>query len=242
MDHLESVDVTGDIENRPFRLAVQWVNRPNADFRGFCGRIASGTIRLGDPVSVQPSGRTSRVAAIVTADGRLDQATAGQSVTLLLTDEIDASRGDALTSGETPIVSDQLGAHLVWFDDEGMLPGRRYVLKSGTSSIGAVISTLKHRGAIDTMAQQAATTPEANEIGCVNLSLDRPLVCEAYRDDRELGSFILVDPITRRTVAAGLIDFSLRRADNIRWQTLDIDKSVRARLSCSGLACSGSRA
>jgi bifunctional enzyme CysN/CysC len=230
MDHLESVDVAGDIQNRPFRLAVQWVNRPNADFRGFCGRIASGTIRPGDPVSVQPSGRTSHVAAIVTADGRLDQATAGQSVTLLLTDEIDASRGDVLTSGEAPIVSDQLGAHLVWFDDDAMLPGRRYVLKSGTSSIGGVISTLKHRVAIDTMAQQAATTLEANEIGCVNLSLDRPLVCEAYRKDRELGSFVLIDPITRRTVAAGLIDFSLRRADNIRWQTLDIDKSVRARL------------
>jgi len=179
---------------------------------------------------VQPSGRTSRVAAIVTSDGRLEQATAGQSVTLLLTDEIDASRGDVLTSGAPPIVSDQLGAHVVWFDDEAMLPGRRYVLKSGTSSTGAIISTLKHRVSIDTMAQQAATTLEANEIGSVNLSLDRPLVCEAYRDDRELGSFILIDPITRRTVAAGLIDFSLRRADNIRWQTLDIDKSVRARL------------
>jgi bifunctional enzyme CysN/CysC len=230
MDYLESVDVSGGIQERPFRLAVQWVNRPNANFRGFCGRIASGTIRPGDPVSVQPSGRSSHVAAIVTADGELDHATAGQSVTIVLTDEVDASRGDVLTSRQLPIVSDQLGAHLVWFDDEAMLPGRRYVLKSGTSSIGTVISTLKHRVAIDTMAQQAATTLEANEIGCVNLSLDRPLVCEAYRDDRELGSFILLDPITRRTVAAGLIDFSLRRADNIRWQTLDIDKSVRARL------------
>jgi bifunctional enzyme CysN/CysC len=230
MDDLESVDVTGNIQNRPFRLAVQWVNRPNAEFRGFCGRIASGTIRPGDPVSVQPSGRTSHVAAIVTADGRLGQATAGQSVTLLLADEIDASRGDVLTAGAPPIVSDQLATHLVWFDDEAMLPGRRYVLKCGTSSTGAVISTLKHRVAIDTMAEQAATTLQANEIGCVNLSLDRPLVCEAYRDDREFGSFILIDPITRRTVAAGLIDFSLRRADNIRWQTPDVDKSVRARL------------
>ncbi|HEU0147230.1 MAG TPA: sulfate adenylyltransferase subunit CysN [Bradyrhizobium sp.] len=230
MDYLESVDVTGDIESRPFRLAVQWVNRPNAEFRGFCGRIASGTVRPGDPISVQPSGRTSQVAAIVTSDGRLAQASAGQSVTLVLTDEIDASRGDVLTSGAPPIVSDQLAAHLIWFDDDAMLPGRRYVLKSGASSTGAVVSTLKHRVAIDTMAQQAATTLEANEIGCVNLSLDRPLVCEAYRDDRNLGSFILIDPISRRTVAAGLIDFALRRADNIRWQTLDVDKSVRARL------------
>jgi bifunctional enzyme CysN/CysC len=204
MDYLESVDVTGDIESRPFRLAVQWVNRPNADFRGFCGRIASGTIRVGDPVSVQPSGRTSHVAAIVTADGQLEQAIAGQSVTLVLADEVDASRGDVLISGTPPIVTDQLAAHVVWFDDEAMLPGRRYVLKSGVSSTGAVVSTLKHRIAIDTMAQQAATTLEANEIGCVNLSLDRPLVCEAYRDDRNLGSFILIDPITRRTVAAAV--------------------------------------
>jgi bifunctional enzyme CysN/CysC len=230
MDYLESVDVSGGIQGRPLRLAVQWVNRPNANFRGFCGRITSGTIRPGDPISVQPSGRSSHVATIVTADGDLEEATAGQSVTIVLTDEVDASRGDVLTSGPSPIVSDQLGAHLVWFDDDAMLPGRRYVLKSGTSSIGAVISSLKHRVEIDTMAQQAATTLEANEIGCVNLSLDRPLVCEAYRDDRELGSFILIDPITRRTVAAGLIDFSLRRADNIRWQTLDVDKSLRARL------------
>jgi len=230
MDYLESVDVAGNIQNRPFRLAVQWVNRPDAEFRGFCGRIASGTIRPGDPVSVQPSGRTSHVAAIVTADGRLERAAAGQSVTLLLSDEIDASRGDVLTAGAPPIVSDQLAAHLVWFDDEAMLPGRRYVLKSGAASTGAVISSLKHQVEIDSMAQQAATTLQANEIGCVNLSLDRPLVCEAYHDDRELGSFILIDPITRRTVAAGLIDFSLRRADNIRWQTLDVDKSVRGRL------------
>jgi bifunctional enzyme CysN/CysC len=230
MSHLESVDVGDTLENRPFRLAVQWVNRPNADFRGFCGRIASGTVHAGDPIRVQPSGRASHVATIVTADGPLEQATAGQSVTLVLTDEIDASRGDVLTSGAPPIVSDQLAAHLVWFDDDAMLPGRRYVLKSGASSTGAVISTLKHRVAIDSMAQQAATTLEANEIGCVNLSLDRPLVCEAYRDDRNLGSFILIDPISRRTVAAGLIDFALRRADNIRWQTLDVDKSVRARL------------
>jgi len=230
MEYLESVDVTGDVESRPFRLAVQWVNRPNAEFRGFCGRIATGTVRPGDPISVQPSGRSSHVAAIVTADGQLAQATAGQSVTLVLTDEIDASRGDVLTSGAPPIVSDQLAVHLIWFDDDAMLPGRRYVLKSGASSTGAVVSTLKHRVAIDTMAHQAATTLEANEIGCINLSLDRPLVCEAYRDDRNLGSFILIDPISRRTVAAGLIDFALRRADNIRWQTLDIDKSVRARL------------
>jgi bifunctional enzyme CysN/CysC len=230
MDHLEMVDVIGDVETRAFRFPVQWVNRPNAEFRGFCGRIASGTVRRGDAITVQPSGRLTHVAGIVTAAGEHDHAVAGQSVTLVLADEVDVSRGDVLASGTAPVVSDQLAAHLVWFDDDAMIPGRRYLLKSGSSSTGAVISTLKHRVSIDTMEHQAATTLGANEIGYVNLSLDRPLVCEAYRDDRELGSFILIDALSHRTAAAGMIDFSLRRATNIRWQTLDVDKSVRARL------------
>jgi len=230
MAHLETVDVTGDITHRPFRFPVQWVNRPNAEFRGFSGRIASGTVRPGDAISVQPSGQLSHVAGIVTSDGEQDHAVAGQSVTLVLTDEIDVSRGDVLTVGAAPLVSDQLAAHLVWFDDDAMLPGRRYVLKCGTASTGAVVSTLKHRVAIDTMEHQAATTLGTNDIGYVNLSLDRPLVCEAYRENRELGSFILIDPISHHTVAAGMIDFSLRRATNIRRQALDVDKSVRARL------------
>jgi bifunctional enzyme CysN/CysC len=230
MEHLETVDVSGDIESRPFRFPVQWVNRPNAEFRGFCGRIASGTVQRGDAVKVQPSGRLTHVAGIVTAAGDRDSAVAGQSVTLVLADEIDVSRGDMLTAGSAPLVSDQLAAHLVWFDDDAMLPGRRYVLKSGSSTRGAVISTLKHRIAIDTMEHQAATTLGANEIGYVNLSLDRPLVCEAYRDDRELGSFILIDPLSQRTAAAGMIDFALRRATDIKWHLLDVDKSVRARL------------
>ena len=229
MAHLETVDVTGDIARRPFRFPVQWVNRPNAEFRGFSGRIASGTVRRGDAVSVQPSGQLSHVAGIVTSAGEQDQAVAGQSVTLTLADEIDVSRGDVLTVGAAPLVSDQLAAHLVWFDDDAMLPGRRYVLKCGTASTGAVVSTLKHRVAIDTMEHQAATTLGTNDIGYVNLSLDRPLVCEAYREDRELGSFILIDPISHHG-AAGMIDFSLRRATNIRRQALDVDKSVRARL------------
>jgi len=230
MAHLETVEVTGDIEARPLRFPVQWVNRPNAEFRGFCGRIASGSLQRGDRVHVQPSGRLTSIASILAASGEQDRATAGESVTLTLADEIDVSRGDVLTSGAVPLISDQLAAHLVWFDDDVMLPGRRYVLKCGSSSTGAVISTLKHRVAIDTLEHQAATTLAANEIGYVNLSLDRPLVCEAYRDNRDLGSFILIDPLSHRTVGAGMIDFSLRRATNIRWQTLQVDKSVRARL------------
>jgi len=230
MEHLETVDVTGDIESRPFRFPVQWVNRPSAEFRGFCGRIASGTVQRGDAIRVQPSGRLTHVAGIVTAAGEHDSAIAGQSVTLVLSDEIDVSRGDVLTSAAAPLISDQLAAHLVWFDDDVMVPGRRYVLKCGSSTTGAVISALKHRVAIDTMEHQAATTLGANEIGFVHLSLDRLLVCEAYRDNRDLGSFILIDALSHRTAAAGMIDFPLRRSTDIRWQTLDVDKSVRARL------------
>jgi bifunctional enzyme CysN/CysC len=230
MEHLEAVDVTGDIESRPLRFPVQWVNRPNAEFRGFCGRIASGTVRRGDTVTVQPSGRLTSVAGIITAAGEHDCAVSGQSVTLILADEIDVSRGDVLTSGAAPLVSNHLAAHLVWFDDDAMIPGQRYLLKSASTTTGAVVTTLRHRVAIDTMEHQAATTLEANGIGHVHLSLDRPLVCEAYRDDRELGSFILIDALSHRTVAAGMIDFPLRRSTDIRWQALQVDKSVRARL------------
>ena len=228
--YLESVDVAGDISQRSFRLPVQWVNRPHAEFRGFCGRIASGAIAAGETITVQPSGRRTQVARILTPGGERDRATAGESVTLTLTDEIDISRGDVLSAGAAPLVSDQLAAHLVWFDDDAMVPGRRYVLKCGTASTGAVITTLKHRIAIDTMAQESSTTLDANQIGYVHLNLDRALVFEAYRDDRELGSFILVDPISHRTAAAGMIELSLRRASNIHWQQIAVDKSVRARL------------
>ncbi|WP_298242237.1 sulfate adenylyltransferase subunit CysN [uncultured Bradyrhizobium sp.] len=228
--HLESVDVSGDVSQRPFRLPVQWVNRPNAAFRGFCGRIASGTIATGETIAVQPSGRQTRIARILTPAGERDRAAAGESVTLTLADEIDVSRGDVLTAGAAPQVSDQLAAHLVWFDDEAMVAGRRYMLKCGTASTGAVITTLKHRIAIDTMAQKSAATLDANQIGYAHLSLDRALVFETYRDNRDMGSFILIDPISHRTAAAGMIDVSLRRATNIHWQRLAVDKFVRARL------------
>ncbi|QQO14935.1 adenylyl-sulfate kinase [Bradyrhizobium diazoefficiens] len=228
--YLESVDVSGDLSQCPLRLPVQWVNRPHAEFRGFCGRIASGTIATGETITVQPSGRRTRVARILASGGERERALAGESVTLTLADEIDVSRGDVLTAGTPPQVSDQLAAHLVWFDDKSMVAGRRYLLKCGTASTGAVITTLKHRIAIDTMAQESATTLDANEIGYVHLSLDRALVFEAYRDHRDMGSFILVDPISHRTAAAGMIDLSLCRATNVHWQQLAVDKSVRARL------------
>jgi bifunctional enzyme CysN/CysC len=230
MEYLESVDVTDGIDSRPFRFPVQWVNRPNAEFRGFSGRVVSGTIRCGDPVVAHPSGRRSRISGIVTADGRLQYAISGQSVTLLLADEIDASRGDVLTSGPPPMVADHIAAHLIWFDDEAMRRDRRYLLKSGTSSIGAVVSAMKHRVSIDTLAPETALTLDANEIGCVDLVLDRPLVCDAYRDNRDLGSFILIDPLSRRTVAAGLIDAPRRRPADISWHKIDVNKAARARI------------
>ncbi|MDB5501855.1 MAG: sulfate adenylyltransferase subunit 1 / adenylylsulfate kinase, partial [Tardiphaga sp.] len=230
MQHLETVDVSGDTESRAFRMPVQWVNRPNAEFRGFCGRIASGAIRRGDKVLAQPSDRHSHVARIFTAAGEREVAVAGQSVTLVLAEEIDISRGDVLTAGARASVSDRISAHLVWFDDDALVPGRRYLMKNGSASTGAVIQTLQHRIDIDTMAQQGATTLAANEIGYVHLSLDRPLVCESYRDDRELGSFILIDPLSHRTAAAGIIDVPLRRTADVPWQKLDIDKTLRARL------------
>ena len=231
MDYLETVDVTGDTQAQAFRLSVQWVNRPNADFRGYSGRVASGTVRAGDLLTVHPSERSSKVARIVTADGDLDRATAGQAVTLVLADEVDVSRGDVLTASDAPpLVSDQFAAHLLWFDDAAMLPGRRYVMKSGSRTLGAVISTLKHKINVDTREHQAATTLHLNEIGYVNLSLDRPLVCEAYRDNRDMGGFILIDAFTHRTVAAGIIDFALRRATNVQWQELDVNKASRGQI------------
>ncbi|MCA1535778.1 sulfate adenylyltransferase subunit CysN [Bradyrhizobium sp. NBAIM03] len=228
--YLESVDVAGDASQQPFRLPVQWVSRPHADFRGFCGRIASGTIAVGDAVRAQPSGHQTRIARILTPAGERNHARSGESITLTLADEIDVSRGDVLTAGSAAPVADQLAAHLVWFDGEAMVAGRRYLLRCGTASTGAVITELKHRIAIDTMARESAATLDVNEIGYVHLDLDRPLVFEAYRDNREMGSFILIDPISHRTAAAGMIDMSLRRATNVHWQRLAVDKSVRARL------------
>jgi bifunctional enzyme CysN/CysC len=230
MNHLETVDVRADAGGRPFRFPVQWVNRPNAEFRGFSGRITSGTIRCGDAVTVQPSKRRSRIKRIVTADGEPDSATAGQSVTLVLSDEIDVSRGDVLCAGAAPMISGQLAAHLVWFDDAPMQTGRRYLLKCGTSSIGAVVSVLKHRVDIETASHEAATALESNQIGYVTLRLDRPLVCDAYSEDRNLGSFILIDLLTHRTAAAEIIDFALRRATDIHWQALEVGKPLRARI------------
>ncbi len=229
---LETVPVDEDrLQGIPFRLPVQWVNRPNLDFRGFSGTIASGVVRAGDRVRIQPAGRETRVARIVSADGDLEQAVAGQSVTLTLGDEVDVSRGDIISTVDGPAgVADQFEATVVWMDAEAMLPGRRYLLKIGGQTVNAEIGHLKYKVNVSTLEHAAATKLELNEIGVMNLALDRQIAFDPYRENRETGGFVLIDRLSNNTIAAGMIDFALRRASNIHLQALDIDKAARASL------------
>jgi len=231
MDWLESVEVEDDLQAKPFRMPIQWVNRPNLDFRGYSGLIASGRIQPGDRVRVLPSGQQSAIARIVTLPDDLPQAVAGQSVTLTLTDEIDISRGDVIVAADSPCpVSGQFEATLVWMDEEPLPPGRAYLLKIGTRTVGASVTEIKHRVNVNTLEQTAAKRLNLNEIGVCNISLDRPIAFEAYADNRQLGGFILIDRLSNRTVGAGMLNFALRRADNIHWQHTDVSKSSRAAL------------
>ncbi len=232
MEHLESVelDVTSD-QDKPFRLPVQWVNRPNLDFRGFSGLIASGAVKPGDAVRVLPSGKTSTVARIVTFDGDLDRAVAGQSVTLTLADEVDCSRGDVISlSNAPPEVADQFEATLVWMADEAMLPGRAYLMKLATQTVSATVQAPKYQVNVNTMEHLAAKTLELNAIGVATLSTDKPIVFEPYADSRDLGGFILIDRMTNATVAAGMLHFALRRSQNVHWQATDIGRDTHAGL------------
>ncbi|WP_419321200.1 sulfate adenylyltransferase subunit CysN [Caulobacter sp. ErkDOM-E] len=231
MDWLETIQVEDDLQAQPFRLPVQWVNRPNLDFRGFSGLIASGVVKPGDRIRVLPSGRESRVERIVTLPDDLPQAVAGQSVTITLTDEIDISRGDLIVAADAPSpVAGQFEATVVWMDDEPLPPGRAYLLKIGARTVGASVTEIKHRVNVNTLEKSAAKRLELNEIGVCNLSLDQAVPFEAYADNRELGGFILIDRISNRTVGAGMINFALRRADNIHWQHTDVTKQSRAAL------------
>jgi bifunctional enzyme CysN/CysC len=231
MGLLESVEIEDDLQSKPFRLPVQWVNRPNQGFRGFAGTIASGVVRVGDAVRALPSGRQSHVARIVTFDGDLESAVAGQSVTLTLTDEIDVSRGDVLsTTTSLPAVADQFQATIIWMHDEPMLPGRPYLLKVGTSTVTASIATPKYKVNVNTLEHLAAKQLDLNEIGVCNISLDRPIAFDPYAENREMGGFILIDKLSNDTVGAGLLSFALRRAENIHWQALDVNKHARAGL------------
>ena len=230
--HLETVELDVDRESAgPFRLAVQWVNRPSPDFRGFSGMILGGTVRPGDPVRILPSGRTSRIVRIVTLDGDLARAVAGQSVTLTLEDEVDCSRGDVIAAADAPPqVADQFEATLVWMADEEMLPGRPYWLRLGAQTVSASIQQPKYQINVNTMEHLATKTLELNAIGIANLSTDRPLVFEPYDANRDLGGFILVDKLTNATVAAGILHFALRRSQNVHWQATEVDRDRRAAL------------
>ena len=229
LGYLETVPVDDEVADGPFRMPVQWVNRPNLDFRGFSGRIVGGTIRPGDPIRVLPSGTTSTVDRIVTMDGDLDEAIAGQSVTLTLTDEIDASRGDVICAADSPSeVADQFEGHVVWMHEDAMLPGRPYLMKIGARTVGATIAQPKYRVDINNLDHLAATTLELNEIGVCNISLDRPIPFDPYADNRDMGGFIIIDKLTNVTVGAGLLHFALRRSHNIHWQDVRVDKDARA--------------
>jgi len=231
LQHLETVDVAREAADRGFRLPVQWVCRPNQNFRGFAGTVVGGEVAVGDEVAVLPSGRRSRVAAIVTADGDLDRARAGQAITLTLADEVDASRGDVIAAANNPPeVSDQFAAHLLWLGEQSLLPGRPYWLKIGTRTVGAQVTDIRHKVDVNTQEELAARSLDLNEVGRVNLYLDQPVAFEPYADNRDLGAFVLIDRQTHATVAAGTLDFALRRAGNIHWQHVDVDKAARSRI------------
>ena len=227
--HLETVEVDRELEAKPFRLPVQWVNRPDLDFRGFSGEITSGVVRAGDKVRVLPSGRESTVERIVTFDGDLEQAAAGQSITLSLADEIDISRGDILAAASSPpAVADQFEAHIIWMSEAEMLPGRPYLLKIGARTVNATLAQPKYKVNVNTLEHSAAKTLELNEIGVCNLNVDRPIAFDPYVESRDTGGFILIDKFTNGTVACGLLHFALRRSDNVHWQALEINKDARA--------------
>jgi bifunctional enzyme CysN/CysC len=211
------------------RMPVKWVNRPDHAFRGFSGQIASGTVAVGEAVRILPSGRETSVARIVTREGDLSEAIAGQSITLTLADEVDCSRGDVIAAAKAPPeVADQFEATLVWMAPEPMLPGRPYLMKINTSVVSASVTEPKYKINVNSLEHLAAKQLELNEIGVCNLSLDRAIAFDPYEDNADMGGFILIDRQTSATVGAGMIRFALRRSHNIHWQGLDVNKAARA--------------
>tara|TARA_R110000868_G_scaffold373543_1_gene637719 strand:+ start:95526 stop:97445 length:1920 start_codon:yes stop_codon:yes gene_type:complete len=229
LSHLETVQVEQDAIDKPFRMPVQWVNRPNLDFRGFSGTISSGIVKQGDPIAVTASGQTSKVKEIVTYDGNLDQAFAGQAVTLTLEDEIDISRGDVLAPPDArPEFADQFEARIIWMHEDHLLPGRPYIIKMGAQVTNAQISDLKYKVNVNTLEHMAGKTLELNEVGIANISTDKALAFDPYDQNRHSGRFIIIDRYSNATVGAGMINHSLRRATNVKWQEMDINKKSRA--------------
>ena len=229
LQYLESVDVDAASLEAPFRLPVQWVNRPNLDFRGFSGTIASGTVKPGDDIIVIPSGKRSKVKEIVTYGGSLDSASEDMAVTLTLTDEIDISRGDVICKIDSPAEqADQFHAHILWMSEKALLPGRQYLLKTTNKTVPASVSNLKYRVDINDFSEVAAKTLSLNEVGVGTLSLSAPIAFDPYADNRGTGSFILIDRQSNETVGVGMLDYALRRASNVVWQDLDVNKSARS--------------
>ncbi|WP_131114001.1 sulfate adenylyltransferase subunit CysN [Lichenihabitans psoromatis] len=230
LSHLEAADVDQDRREKPFRLPVQWINRPNLDFRGFAGTIASGRIVPGDAITVAGSGQTSVVTRIVTQDGDRTSAEAGDAVTLTLADEIDIARGDVLSSKDRPQVADQFAAHVIWMSADNLLPGRSYLMKIAARSVPVTVTDLKHRVDVNSLDRLAAKTLSLNEIGLCNIAASVPIAFDSYADNKDTGAFILIDRATNATAGAGMIDFALRRATNIHRQDLAISKQSRADL------------
>jgi bifunctional enzyme CysN/CysC len=231
LELLESMPLDAAAEHAPFRMPVQWVNRPNADFRGFAGLIAAGEVRTGDSLRVLPAGRTARVARILSGDRDVPLAVAGQSVTLTLADEVDVSRGDVLAaSGAPPSVANQFEATIIWMHDEPLLQGRAYLMKIGAKTVSATVAPIKYRINVNSLERLAAKKLELNDIGVCGLDLSAPIAFEPYSSSRALGGFILIDRLTNNTVGAGLLHFALRRSQNVHWQALDVNKAARARM------------
>jgi bifunctional enzyme CysN/CysC len=232
MEYLEMVQIEDAAHGAPFRMPVQWVNRPNLDFRGFSGVVVGGTVRPGDTIRVLPGGRQSTVDRLVTRDGDLDEAVAGQSITVTLADEIDVSRGDVLAAADSPpCVADQFEAHVVWMSERPMVPGRHYLFKLGARTVGATLSQPKYRVNVNSLEHLAAKTLELNEIGVCTLTLDRAVPFDPYAENRDMGGFILIDRLSNATVAAGMLHFALRRSQNIHWQAVAVDKHARSAIN-----------
>jgi bifunctional enzyme CysN/CysC len=231
VEHLESVEVDHDLDSRPFRFVVQWVNRPDLNFRGYSGVVVGGTVRPGDRVRIVPSGVESTVTRIVTYDGDLQEAVAGESVTLCLSDEIDVSRGDVIAAATAPpAVADQFETHIVWMSEDEMLPGRRYLVKIGATTVSATIDHPKHQVNVNTLEHIAAKTLELNQIGICNVYLDRAVPYDPYVENRDMGGFIVIDRLSNNTVGAGLVHFALRRAENVHWQAIEVDRKAHSAL------------
>ena len=229
MQYLENIEVQNQRKQASFRMPVQWVNRPNSNFRGFSGLIASGETKIGDKVRLHPGGKESTIESIVTWEGELQQASAGQSVTITLNDEIDVSRGDIIATPTDPCgESDQFQSRILWMSADAMIPGRQYIFKSNTQSATLTLGKLKHRIEVNTLDHLPAKTLELNEIGVCNISLDKRIAYDSYDNNQTLGGFIVIDRLSNNTVGMGLIDFALRRSENIHWQKMDVSKESRA--------------